>query len=326
MRKPVLGSLILALAFAVQGVRAEPYNPKQVPADAKWVIHVDIDAAQQSTLGKLVRDHLQGDPDFTRKAQDFQTFTGTRLLEDIHAVLLFGREFEGPKSVLVIHAKLDADLLLRKMRQTKPGFASKFHGEHEVPNWIDDNGVRVYACFHSPTATVISQSFEEMGASLDVLDGKTAGLKADSLMATKSALGTFLFVASDKLQDLAKRNKDISPITRSADAGAITFGETDRQLFLHGMLVSSSNELAKQTRMALDGLRTFVVMAANDKNKPVDAKTVAIADMLRSATVDVKDRMVDVEIKLSVNAILQLLPRELGGQAVETPVNTGKGN
>ncbi|MGA2499574.1 MAG: hypothetical protein ABSH20_17695 [Tepidisphaeraceae bacterium] len=326
MQKLVLGSLTLALALVGQAVSGEPYNPKQVPADAKWVIHVDIDAAQQSTLGKLVRDHLQGDPDFTRKSQEFETFTGTRLLDDIHAVLLFGREFEGPRSVLVIHAKLDANLLRQNLRTIKPDFGSKFHGDHEVMTWIDDNGVPIFACFHSPTATVISQSFDEMGASLDVLDGKAAGLRADSLMAAKSALGTFLFVASDRLQDLARRNKDVSPITRSADAGAITFGESDRQLFLHGMLVSSSNELARQTRMALDGLRTFVVMAANDKNKPVDARTAAIADMLRSATVDVKDRMVSVELKLNVNAILQLLPRELGGQAVETPVDAGKGN
>ncbi|MFI5381697.1 MAG: hypothetical protein ACHRHE_20565 [Tepidisphaerales bacterium] len=326
MRKLVLGSLMLALALAGQAARGEPYNPKQVPADAKWVIHLDVDAAQQSTLGKIVRGQLQGDPDFTQKAKDFETFTGTRLLEDIHAVLLFGRDFEGPKSVLVIHAKLDTKLLRQNMQAAKPDFSSKFHGDHEVMTWRDDNGVPIFACFHSPTATVISQSFDEMGISLDVLDGKASGLSSDSLMATKSALGTFLFVASDKLQDLAKRNKDLSPITRSTDAGALTFGEADRQLFLHGMLVSSSNELAKQTRMALDGLRTFVVMAANDKTRPVDAKTAAIADMLRSATVDVKDRMVSVELKLNVNAILQLLPRELGGQPVETPVNAGKGN
>ncbi len=326
MQKVIFSFLMLALAIAGHAVRSEPYNPKQVPADAKWVIHLDIDAAQQSTLGKIVRDHLQGDPEFARKSKEFETFTGTRLLEDIHAVLLFGRDFEGPKSVLVIHAKLDANLLRQNLRTIKPDFASKFHGDHEVMTWAGDNGVPVFACFHSPTATVISQSFDEMTASLDVLDGKSSGLKADSLMAGKSALGTFLFVASDRLQDLAKRNKDISPITRSADAGAITFGETDRQLFLHGMLVSSSNELAKQTRMALDGLRMFVVMAANDKNKAVDSKTAAIADMLRNATVDVKDRMVNVEIKLNVNAILQLLPGELGGQAVQPAADAGKGN
>jgi hypothetical protein len=227
--------------------------------------------------------------------------------------------------VLVIHARVDANLLRQNMRREKPDFASKFHGNHEVMTW-QDKGNPIFACFHSPTATVISQSFDEIMISLDVLDGKTAALNADSLMAGKSSLGTFLFVASDRLQDLAKRNKDVSPITRSADAGAITFGESDRQLFLRAMLVSSSNELAKQTRMALDGLRTFVVMAASDKNKPVDFKTAAIADMLRDATVDVKDRMVSVELKLNLNALLQLLPRELGGRPPGIDMDAGKGN
>ncbi len=324
MRKSIIGALVLWPVLAgVAG--AEPYDPRQVPADAKWVIHFDVDAAQKSSLGQIVRQHLLADVGFVRKAQEFQTFSGTRLLDDIHAVLLFGREFEGPRSVLVIHADLDAELLKRNMRALKPDFGSKFHGQHEVMTWRDGD-MPVFACFHSRTATVISQSFDDITISLDVLDGKAAGLKSDSFLAEKSTLGTILFVASDKLQDLARRNPDVSPITRSADGGAVTFGENDRQLFLRGLLISSSNELARQTRMALDGLRTLVVLAANDKNKPVDARTSAIAEILRGATVDVKDKIVSVELRLSVNTILQLLPRELGGPGAETPVKATQGN
>src|SRR5687768_2248172 len=52
--------LTFGMLLALAPARAEALDPKLVPADAKWVLHLDAEAFRQSKLGAmLVKDVLE---------------------------------------------------------------------------------------------------------------------------------------------------------------------------------------------------------------------------------------------------------------------------
>ena len=51
-----LFSLVLAVLTPLVGF-AVPFNSSHIPADAKWVAHIDLEAIRASVIGKAMREH-----------------------------------------------------------------------------------------------------------------------------------------------------------------------------------------------------------------------------------------------------------------------------
>src|SRR5690349_4584230 len=127
-RRAALGIWGMMLVAAGAGVcRAAGPDPKYLPADAKWLVHVDVERLSKSQLYELVMRKAAQDEknlvSFSRgprqKLAAIGEVLGNRIPEDLRTVTLIGREFDEKSAVLVVKGKLDKDRLLG-MAKTMP--------------------------------------------------------------------------------------------------------------------------------------------------------------------------------------------------------------
>ena len=82
-------ALVLGLAAAAN---AAPLDPKQVPAEAKWLMHVDVDAMRQATVvQKAWKKGLEMHKEAQQHLDKLKTAIGMDICKDLHGVTAYGR-------------------------------------------------------------------------------------------------------------------------------------------------------------------------------------------------------------------------------------------
>ena len=92
---------------------AGPLNPDYVPADAVWVVHLDVEAAAGSTVGGFVLEHAEAF-DLAEGLEDFRDETGLDAVHDLHGVTLFGAGTPEKTGVAVLVTSAGIDAILEQ--------------------------------------------------------------------------------------------------------------------------------------------------------------------------------------------------------------------
>lgn len=110
---PVLASVGLLLT-AIPAA-AEPLNPKHVSAEAKWVIHIDLDALTETTLVERVRSKH---PQLVQGVKHwFQENFGIDPGEDLHGVTMSGQSYKEHSGSLVLLADYDQEKVEAELKK-----------------------------------------------------------------------------------------------------------------------------------------------------------------------------------------------------------------
>lgn len=97
----------------VVSASASEIDPAQVPADAKWIIHLNLDALRTTRLAEQIR---QKNPEAVEKMQQWLGDQyGIDPREDLHGLLLFGTSYKEHTGVMVLEADFDADKATAKI-------------------------------------------------------------------------------------------------------------------------------------------------------------------------------------------------------------------
>ena len=158
MKKTLLLGVGLALAAGlgfVAAARAEPLNLAQVPADAKWVGHVDVDAVWASTVVKKAwKKGLELRKDAQARLDKLRERIGMDITKDVHGLTAYGKEPGKETGVLIVHAKLDQKFLLDKAEKAPDHKVEKFES-YDLHSWT--------AKHHEHTRTVWALSTSRTG-------------------------------------------------------------------------------------------------------------------------------------------------------------------
>src|SRR5262245_38275713 len=102
-------TLLLVCWFSVEAL-AGSLPRAQVAAEAKWLIHLDVDALLETQLGKFIgREWL--DPKATKLTADLkQQFDIELDWHQIHSLTAYGVDFKDPKANGVLLVRSDLDL------------------------------------------------------------------------------------------------------------------------------------------------------------------------------------------------------------------------
>lgn len=271
--KPWLAALAIVLGIG-PALRAEPLDRQQVSADAKWLAHIDFDAARTSKLAQKVYEALtSGDAArpltphealLSRRSaeqtlEQIRRVFGIDLAKDLHGITFYGTRLVPESGVVIVRAELDRERLLGHVNRA-PGHRTNSYGKHTLHSWTQAKGKEdehtVTGCFHRPTVVVLGRDSEEIQAALDVLDGKSADLAgSDSALDADVPAGT-MFEA--RVIELAAAKLPFkSPIVHQTEFLAIVLGEHNGEVFAQAKLVAKSAELAEQVRVAMEGLRAL---------------------------------------------------------------------
>ena len=89
--KLIAATLFTSMLIPIAG-RADAFDPKQVPAQAKWVLHVDMDAARDTKSFDLIRQNILSSAAAQAKINQIDTITGMRFPEDVRDITLYGKD------------------------------------------------------------------------------------------------------------------------------------------------------------------------------------------------------------------------------------------
>ncbi|MCY2950736.1 MAG: hypothetical protein NTU53_02015 [Planctomycetota bacterium] len=305
--KPVAMGVVVLLSAATF-VRAAVLDGKRVPEDAKWLLHVDMDALRESKTWKtLLQGELEKNPGFQTTVQNVQVFTGFRFPQDLHDVTLYGKAFNEEAGVVVIHATVDSSVLLGQLALA-PGYETFRHGDHDVHSW-QDKGKQLYGSFQSTSVAVIGRSRENVQKAIDVLDGKAAGMKM-GWGVTEGAKGTVLaYVGGSGLAELRQMQRVKTPLLNEAEMAWVSVGEQEGSLVLRAAVGTKTARAAEQMKALADGMKAMVALAAANEN--ADAKAKAASAAMESLSTKVQEKTVSAELRVQLDTLRKLI--SLGG-------------
>jgi hypothetical protein len=290
-------SFAVLAGWAVMG-QAGPVDFKEIPSDAKWVAHVDVDAMREGTLvgrayDRVVREHPQIEDHFGA----VERFSGMDPRRDLHSLTFYDTRLVPDKGVLIVRADVDKQRLLEKAEDA-PGHKVTEHGEYQIHTWIHDEGKKrernVSGTFFTPGVLVFGSSVEDVKKAIDVLAGKKKSLAdRESPLAAKVPPGTMFLARVVGLTGAKLPAK--SPVLKKIEQVGVALGEHEGQGFLQASLVAENQQTAEEIRTVVEGVRAMVML---QHGEDPDAKA-----LMKGLVLEVSDKEVSVRLQASVDHI-----------------------
>jgi hypothetical protein len=264
---------VLGLAVSA---RAEPLNLKQVAADAKWVAQVDVDAAHASVVLKNARQQfLKQHPQAEVILAGIRAVWKFDPLTDLHGLTFYGAKLKKDTGVVLVHAKLDQNLLLEKANAAVDHQAAAY-GKYELHTWTHAKGTKhqrsMTGAFYGPDILIFGASIDEVKAALDVLDGTKPSLAtADQTVANPLAAapppGAILVARAIGIAEADLPHKH--PLAKQIESLSLAVGERQGESCFDAKLTLKQPELAQQVKAVVEGVRAIAMIVHGDDDEAV---------------------------------------------------------
>jgi len=297
----IAAAFVLGLAGMA---KAGPLDLKQVPAEAKQVAHVDVDAMRASVLVQRAYDRVSEKwPNARRRfdeVTDLVNHLGIELERDLHGLTFYSLEIGRPEGVLLVDAVVDRKSLLEKADQAPDHEMTKY-GDYELHSWTDAKGKRhehpMVGTISKSNLLVFAPTVDQVKAALDVLDGKSPSLAGkQSPLAAKVPDGTMILVRAIGLSGAKLPWK--SPLVTECDALSLMIGEQDGKVSAEGKLVARTKETAEKVKAIVDGGRATVELRHGN-----DAE---VMKLLKAVKVNLADATLSIEVSAPVDDVWAL--------------------
>jgi hypothetical protein len=313
---PSTAALVMAVVagLGAGAARGEAFTPANIPAGARWVVHVDMDAARESALWKLVQTQFIAphQTEFDQKIRVVETLTGMKFPRDLHDVTLYGVSFAKDEACILVHAAVNQATVIDLLK-LDPEFRSETHNDHEVLTWRDKDKDRLlHGAFYGQDRVIVSPEKKLVEGALDALDGKVAVVKADSPLAAfprAAAAGgkesTIVYVAGQGLAELKKAQDPASPLVAQTQAGWLAISEVNGKIVGKAALQTKTEQSATQIQQFVQGMQALVTLTASGEN--ADDKVKAVAAALSSLNIRRDGAVISADIGVSIEALKNLI-------------------
>lgn len=294
---------IWAFSFAVllgwaAATQAAPVEFKDIPAEAKWLAHVDVDAMRDSTLTERIYHFaMQQRPEAEGHFQKVEEVTGMDPRRDLYSLTFYGTSFAENQGVLIVKAGFDRARMEEKAKEAADHEVTK-HGDYQIHTWTHDKGKKrerkLAGAFFKADVLVFASSVDEVKKALDVLAGKGKSLSGNESALTADVPAGTTFLA--RAAGMAGANLPVkSPALKKTEQISIAMGEHEGQGFYQSKLVAEDEATAQQVKEIVEGGRAMVAL---QHGQDPDAK--ALLDALK---VDLSNNTLSVDFRAPVDRI-----------------------
>lgn len=191
MKKAVVLFLTVLLVFIFcSELKASSLQKSIVPAEALWVIHVDLIKFKASRLGDIVLNEINA-LGLKDKIGHFQKQFKMDLLNDIDGVTAIGLGKDEKDMVVCLKGNFNQEYLLGLLGM-EDSHQEIPYGKYTLHNWDSDE----FGAFVDNDLTLIAQSKNALIRVLDVISGKKADISSSSLMAYLKKVPSNAFVSA----------------------------------------------------------------------------------------------------------------------------------
>lgn len=297
MRTAVGAFVVAWVAAAV--VQAAPLEPKHIGADAKWVVHVDVDAMHDSTLvTKAYEKEAARHENADKWLASVVERTGMDPTKDLHGVTAYGSKPGEGQGVILVHAKANRTKLL-EMAKKAPDFAESEHEGFKVYSWSQPDG-KTFGAFHGENIVLFAKTAEQIHGALDVLLGRFPNLAGTESPLTREApTGALLVVRAVGINEveLPLRNPAAERV-RTLD---VVLGEADGKTFLDAALVTEAAEVAEQIRNIVEGVRAMATLQAGQDPE--------VAQLINAVKTNVSGETLTISAEVPVDQVWDMMEK-----------------
>jgi hypothetical protein len=280
---------------------AGPLQWEDVSSDAKWVIHLDVEQLKQSRLGDQVEARLTADHR-TAKLDAFAAIFNFDPREDLTGITLYGAEGRAERSAVVLYGAFDGKRLVTLVRANE-SYRTVKHGREILHSWLDeDEQTRTYGWIGDGMA-VLSKGRSMIEQVVDVMIRKAPGLSRDNdLMQNLEDTAAVIVIAGVQLEEL----KDVDPnvaMLKKARTVQFFLREAGDEVACSLRLVADSARTAGLVERVLEGMIAFGALREGENPQ--------LAELSESAQVRRDGSAIELDLRLSVNAVVALLQKEM---------------
>ncbi|MGD9346037.1 MAG: hypothetical protein PVH84_09265 [Candidatus Aminicenantes bacterium] len=294
MKKVMIILVFILLAFLMLGELAAFTLPKTlIPAEAEWVVHLDMGKFKSSHIGNLLIEEKHGG--IKKKAKAFYKQTSIDLLQDVSGVTIYGLGKNKQQTVMCLKGTFDKDYLLSLLEDVD-AHREIPHGTHTIHKWNHSE----YGLFVGEDLVFLAWNENAIKTALDAVDGKSKNTSASSLKAYMEEIPDNAFFAA-----LAK---DISAlagyaskavILKKAGSGLFTLTEQNEILKARFNATAATPKDAANMEQVIRGLIAMAQMQFEETYKELN--------LAESVQVSTNNNKVKIEINHPSEEIFQIL-------------------
>jgi hypothetical protein len=301
-------SLTLVLISAVS---AGPVQKERVPADAKWLLHLDFDKFRASKVGgyltrEVLEKKLAGPKADLKRDLNFDLD-----ITKISSITAFGTDYQShpdANGVLLIKTDLDVqkalDGAIQKISADSGGSAEpikKLPGSSAAYSINDD----VFVTIRPDKLVLLGKSRQPVEKAAAVLEGKAASLNSSKAFSGFPEVPkAFFFVA---IAEAFNEDTPLPPqakVLKMTDGGRLVLGENAENLFLNLTLKAKSSEVVSQMQQVIQG--TVALASLSQEENP------DLMQLAQSVKVSSDDKMVTVGVEYPVAKAIEKLSEKAG--------------
>lgn len=298
MKKMVL---FASAALVATGGWAGTFSAGNVPADAKWVVHADVEKIRSSefTLGVIEKIKEQN----CRKLDAFSLILNFNLQEDVDTVSIFGSSFEGDnQGVLVLDGYFD-EYNLESILLANESYGTTYHNDDTIHYWVPGSKKsspqnRRYGAMAHDGTVIAGTDAELVGQALDVLNHIAPSLKKGSPLDLSGRTGSAIIAAAFEVPEDIKLPAK-AQILQHAQSLSFILSENDGKLVAEVAITAGSADVATQIEFVLNGLVAMTKLKADERPE--------LAKLARVTTVQAKGSCVSVSMECPVEKVLEAI-------------------
>lgn len=309
-------SLAAVLSITAGTVLAGPLDKRVVPADVTWVLHVDVEAATSSTLGKFILAH-RDQADLSDLAE-LKTKLGVDPTTDVRGLTVFGQLDEGEDAVLLIYSTDAFDGVLEKMTTENRVTREDVEG-YALLTWEDEGEAHVGYIRPGPTPdsrlVYVSSHRDRLLTALRTLDRKGPSVAdGNSVLKASPGAGSFIFIDAPEISGALEKAKQHG-LGAEKNHGAehmallekvrgvnVDLGESAQKLYASVTITSDTPENALNMVQTVQGFAALGRLMMSNEPDMAEALTLMNAIKITS-----EDRRVLLRASWSTDTVQRLL-------------------
>lgn len=301
------------MAFAVvdtgSNALAGPLVREHVPAEAKWVLHLDLDSFRASQVGDcLTKNKI--DKDMVKIRADLKTYLDFDFdWTQIGSLTAYGTDFEPrgkARGVLLMETSMDLQRGLETaiLKQAQAGVEGNVRRIQNTAAAVYQVREEFFVALPPGKPVVLAKTEDLLNRGLAVLAGQAANLApTQTFLDFPPVPQGFLFLAlATGLADQATFPPQ-ARVLKMSDGGQIVIGETGNQMFLTATLRAKTAEVSAQMQQVIQGL---LALGALGQPENQDWQR-----LIQATSVSAQDRMVTVAIQLPLVTVLERIQAKL---------------
>jgi hypothetical protein len=294
MKKAVVILIVILLAFLLLGELVASSLPKSlIPADAEWVVHLDMEKFKASHFGNLLIQEKQGG--IKKKAKAFYKQTSIDLLKDVSGATIYGLGKEKQQTVMCLKGSFDKEYLLGLLEDVD-AHREIPHGSHTIHKWNRSE----YGLFVGEDLVFLAWNETAIKTALDAVDGKSSNISSSSLKSFADQIpGNAFFAALVKDISALAGYSSKAVILKKAGSGLISLAETNEIL---NARIDATAETPKDAANMEQIIRGIMAMAQMQFEEAYEELNIA-----ESVKVSTNNNKVKIELTHPSEEIFQIL-------------------